>query len=52
MSESIPASSTPNPTPTTPSDERVLAQVEKWMAMIRELSHEPSGEPKPGSAPN
>ena len=28
------------------SDERVLAQVEKWMAMIREISREQQAETK------
>ncbi len=39
-------------TPTKPTasrkaaaDLRALAQVEKWMATIREISREPSGEP-------
>jgi hypothetical protein len=30
----------------TASDERVLAQVEKWMAMIREMSREQQAQPK------
>jgi hypothetical protein len=32
----------PNPAPRSPSDRRVLAEVEKWMAMIREISREPA----------
>ncbi|MGD0332380.1 MAG: hypothetical protein ABSA90_03880 [Xanthobacteraceae bacterium] len=28
------------------SDKEVLAQVEKWMAMIREISREPQAETK------
>ncbi len=32
--------------PSESSDKHALAQVEKWMAMIREISHERQGPPK------
>jgi hypothetical protein len=38
--------SKPASTPRESSDQHALAQVEKWMAMIKEISHERQGPPK------
>jgi hypothetical protein len=43
MTESVATSSKPSSRRTDSGDEQALAQVEKWMAVIRELSHEPAG---------
>ncbi len=39
--ETVNAQTTPKSAQRCPSDSRVLAEVEKWMAMIREISREP-----------
>jgi hypothetical protein len=41
MSETITTQSKPKSPRTTAADGRVLAEVEKWMAMIREMAREP-----------
>jgi hypothetical protein len=46
MSEPAHAPSKPASTRGPASDERVLAQVEKWMAMIREINREQQAKPK------
>ncbi len=38
--------SKPAAAPSEASDKHALAQVEKWLAMIREISHERQGPPK------
>jgi len=40
MSEPTSSQSKPNPTRSVPYDEGAFAQVEKWMAMIREIGGE------------
>ncbi len=45
MSESAQTQSKPATTRGTASDERVLAQVEKWMAMIREINRDQQAQP-------
>ena len=40
MSEAVATQPKPNTTQRSPSDGRVLAEVEKWMAMIREIKSE------------
>jgi hypothetical protein len=42
MSETVTTQPKPKTTPSAPDDGRVLAQVEKWMEMIREISREPA----------
>jgi hypothetical protein len=42
MSESAAVQSNPPANRTDAADERAIAQVEKWMAVIRELGHEPT----------
>ena len=48
MSETLAVQTKPTPTPTRngASDLRVLVRVEKWMAMIREISREQQDEIK------
>jgi len=46
MSESAPAPSKPASPRGAASDERALAQVEKWMATIREISREQQAQPQ------
>ena len=50
MSESVAAKANPAPisnsTRSGASDLRMLAEVEKWMARIREINREPQGTPK------
>ena len=46
MSEPAQTPSKPTSTRGPASDARVLAQVEKWMAMIREMSREQQAKPK------
>ena len=46
MSEAAAMQSKPIAMRGNSSDKQVLAQVEKWMAMIRELSREPQAETK------
>jgi hypothetical protein len=46
MSEPTQTPSKPAAMRGTASDERVLAQVEKWMATIREMSREQPAQPK------
>ena len=43
MAEAVTAPPRPESTPSGPADKAALAQVEKWMAIIREVSRE---EPK------
>jgi len=38
--------SKPASTPSEAGDKHALAQVEKWMAMIKEISHERQAPPK------
>jgi hypothetical protein len=47
MSESMltAAVSAQNSTPAGAADQRMLAQVERWMAMIREISREQQSQP-------
>ena len=40
MSEAIATQPQPKPTQRTPNDGRVLAEIEKWMEMIREIKDE------------
>jgi hypothetical protein len=40
MSETSSSATPPTPTRDEASDRQALAQVEKWMAIIREISHE------------
>jgi hypothetical protein len=40
MSETVTTQPKPKATPNGAADGKVLAQVEKWMAMIREISRE------------
>jgi hypothetical protein len=46
MSQSLTASANSIDSHTGASDLRMLAQVEKWMAMIREINREQPGVPK------
>ena len=46
MSEAATTQSKPIAMPGNSSDKQALAQVEKWMAMIRELSRERQAETK------
>ena len=41
MSEAVDIQAKPKTARDSSNDRRVLAQVEKWMAMIREISREP-----------
>ena len=42
MSETVTTEPKPKTTRETTRDERILAQVEKWMETIREISREPA----------
>jgi hypothetical protein len=46
MSEPVQTQSKPAATRGSVSDERVLAQVEKWMATIREINRDQQAQPK------
>jgi hypothetical protein len=46
MSEALATSTKPETRRNDASDLQMLAQVEKWMAMIRELNREQQGETK------
>lgn len=41
MTETVDIQTKPKPTDDGSKDKRTLAQVEKWMEMIREISREP-----------
>ncbi len=45
MPEPVQTQSKPASTRGSASDERVLAQVEKWMAMIREINRDQQAQP-------
>jgi len=40
MSDTVPAQSSPTPRRGSAADTRALAQVEKWLAVIREIKQE------------
>jgi len=46
MPEPVQMQSNPAVTRGSPSDQRALAEVEKWMAMIRELDRDRPAQPK------
>jgi len=46
MPERVQTQSKPAVTRGSASDERVLAQVEKWMAAIREISRDQQAQPR------